>query len=212
MKTLNLIKNRNFCSKLCKKERKKYEMLDLKNVNDIKKFWKTVKPFLSDKVTISKISLEEKGGIISGESKVVNAFSNFFENAGRSLGIKGNEHSQENYDFKNPVEIAIKKFEQRPSIILINKNITKNEVFHFSPANLENNSKEIINLDNKKKELLKTFLVAASRMYQMCVVLFQLISGMERFYFKNFQKILNWWMLHVFLKRKIKLSLKITDQ
>ena len=55
------------------------------------------------------------------ESKVANLFSNFFENAIRSLGIKANEHSQENYDFKNPVEIAIKKFEQQPSI-----NITKN--------------------------------------------------------------------------------------
>ena len=127
-------------------------MLGLKNVSDNKKFWKTVKPFLSDKVTtFSKISLVEKGGIISDESKVVNAFSNFFENSIRSLGIKGNEHSQENYDLKNPVEIAIKKFEQHLSINLINKNITKNEVFHFSPADLENNSKEIINLDNKKR-------------------------------------------------------------
>ena len=127
-------------------------MLGLKNVSDNKKFWKTVKPFLSDKVTtFSKISLVEKGGIISDESKVVNAFSNFFENAIRSLGIKENEHSQENYDLKNPVEIAIKKFEQQLSINLINKNITKNEVFHFSPADLENNSKEIINLDNKKR-------------------------------------------------------------
>ena len=127
-------------------------MLGLKNVSDNKKFWKTVKPFLSDKVTtFSKISLVEKGGIISDESKVVNAFSNFFENSIRSLGIKGNEHSQENYDLKNPVEIAIKKFEQQLSINLINKNITKNEVFHFSPADLENNSKEIINLDNKKR-------------------------------------------------------------
>ena len=127
-------------------------MLGLKNVSDNKKFWKTVKPFLSDKVTtFSKISLVEKGGIISDESKVVNAFSNFFENAIRSLGIKENEHSQENYDLKNPVEIAIKKFEQQLSINLINKNITKNEVFHISPADLENNSKEINNLDNKKR-------------------------------------------------------------
>ena len=86
-------KQRNFCSKLYKKERKKYyEMLDLKNVTDNK-----------------------------DESKVANLFSDFFESAICSLGIKANEHSQENYDFKNPVEIAIKKFEQQPSI-----NITKN--------------------------------------------------------------------------------------
>ena len=35
---------------------------------------------------------------------------------------------------KNPVEIAIKKFEHHPSINLTNKNITNNETFHFSPA------------------------------------------------------------------------------
>ena len=89
--------------------------------------------------------------MISDESKVANSFSNFFENAIRSLGIKANEHSQENYDLKNPVEIAIKKFEQHPSINLINKNITNSENFHFSPVDHENILKEIINLDNKKK-------------------------------------------------------------
>ena len=39
-------KQRNLCSKLYKKERKKYyKMLDLKNATDNKEFWKTVKPF-----------------------------------------------------------------------------------------------------------------------------------------------------------------------
>ena len=38
MKTLNLIKNRNFCSKIYKKEKKKYEILDLRNVTDNKEF------------------------------------------------------------------------------------------------------------------------------------------------------------------------------
>ena len=51
---------------------------------------------------------------------VANSYRNFFENAIRSLGIKQNEHCQENHDLKNPVEIAIKKFEQHPSINLVN--------------------------------------------------------------------------------------------
>ena len=73
-------KQRNFCSKLYKKGTKKYhEMLDLKNVTDNKEFWKTVKPFLSDKVTtLPKTSLLEKGEIISDESKVANLFSNLY--------------------------------------------------------------------------------------------------------------------------------------
>ena len=47
-------KHKNFCSKLYKKERKKYYAnLNVKNVTDNKLFWKTVKPFLSDKVSTS---------------------------------------------------------------------------------------------------------------------------------------------------------------
>ena len=43
-------KHKNFCSKLHKRERRKYyESLDMKNVLDSKKFWKTMRPFLSDK-------------------------------------------------------------------------------------------------------------------------------------------------------------------
>ena len=124
-----------------------------------------------------------------------------------SLGTKANDHSQENYNFKNHVEIAIKKFEQHLNINLIYKNITNNENFHFSPADHEKILKEIINLDNKKMELLKTFLLAASRIQQMCVVLLQQISGMKKFCLaKIFQKILNWGMLHLtpIFKRKDK--------
>ena len=88
------------------------------------------------------------------------------------LGIRPNEHSQENYDLKHPVEISIKKSEQIPNINLINRNTTNNESFHFSPTDHENILKEIFNVDNKKMELLKTFLLTTSRIYQMCVVLF----------------------------------------
>ena len=52
----------------------------------------------------------------------------------RSLGIKTTERSLENYGLKNPPEIAIKKFKQHASVNLINKNITNNETFHFSPT------------------------------------------------------------------------------
>ena len=128
-------KQRNFCSKLYKKERKKSERLDLNKVTDNKKLWKTVKPFLSDKVTtFPQITLVENDEIISAESKVANSFSKFFENAVHSLGIKTNESTNDNCILKNPVEIAIKKYEQHPSINLIKENITNNESFRFRRA------------------------------------------------------------------------------
>ena len=49
-------KQKNFCSRLYKKERKKfYENLDQKNITDPKKFWKTMTPFFSDKLCGSDI-------------------------------------------------------------------------------------------------------------------------------------------------------------
>ena len=69
---------------------------------------------------------------IMDKSKVADSFSNFFENAIRSLNIKANEHSQENFDLKNAVEIAVKKF---------NKSITSNESFCFTPEEWKNKTR-----------------------------------------------------------------------
>ena len=44
-------KQRNFCSKLYKEEKKKYyDALDIKNITDNKQFLKTINPFLSEKI------------------------------------------------------------------------------------------------------------------------------------------------------------------
>ena len=76
---------------------------------------------MSCKVTIFlKKSLQEKDKLISGESKVANSSSNFFESAFQSLGIKANENSNESYGLSNTFEIAIKKFEQHPTTNFIN--------------------------------------------------------------------------------------------
>lgn len=76
-----------------KKERRKYyEQLDLNKVTDEKELWKTIKPFLSDKVTtFSKISFSQNEDIILVGSEVVNMFNSFFENAVSLLGNKKEE-------------------------------------------------------------------------------------------------------------------------
>ena len=59
-------KHKGFCSKLYKSERiKYYESLDMKNVLDIKKFWKMMRPFLSDKNTVFSQNISDR----SNESK-----------------------------------------------------------------------------------------------------------------------------------------------
>ena len=85
-------------------------------------------------VHFTLLSLVENDEIISDESKVANSFNHFFENAIHSLSIKTNEYSIDNYGLKNILEIAIKNYEQHPSINLIKENITNNESFHFLPT------------------------------------------------------------------------------
>ena len=51
----NYIKQRNYCVSLQRKTKKQcYANLNQKDVADNKKFWKTVKPLLSDKIRSNK--------------------------------------------------------------------------------------------------------------------------------------------------------------
>ena len=56
-------KERNFCSKLYKKRKEKYyNKINMNSITDNKELWKTIKHFLSDKVTVQTNTLFiEKG-------------------------------------------------------------------------------------------------------------------------------------------------------
>ena len=61
-----------------------------KDVSDDKNFWKTVKPFLSDKI-VSKESIlsVENDEIISEDSKIVKSLNTCFSNIVKNLKIHG---------------------------------------------------------------------------------------------------------------------------
>ena len=125
-------KHKNFCSKLYNNEgRKYYESLDMKNVLDSKKFWKTMAPFLFDKNTVfSQISVEKNNRIISDDFVLSEEVSTFFEDAVRSLNIEPNEYYlSDTKNLSNPVEIAIRKFENHPTVQAIKQNISVNKDF-----------------------------------------------------------------------------------
>ena len=69
-----------------------------------------------------------------------------------SIHLVSKQTNVDNYGF---IAIAIKKYEQHPSINLIKENITNNEIFHFLPTEQESILKEIINLVNKRKRTFK---------------------------------------------------------
>ena len=146
-------KQKNFCSRLYKKERKKFlHKLDIKLVTDNKKFWATNKPFLSQKITkSSKITLVEGGKIISADKDIAQKFDKFYKNAVSSLNIQcDSEFVNECDGLEDPVAIAIQKFKSYPSIVPIEENIASPEVFNFRKINLDDILKEVKNLDRTK--------------------------------------------------------------
>ena len=75
-------KQRNRCISLLRKEKKKYfANLNEKDITDNKKFWQTIKPFLSEKIkSREKITLIENENLVSDDAAVANCLNNCFSN------------------------------------------------------------------------------------------------------------------------------------
>ena len=121
-------KQKNYCSRLYKKERMKYyNNLDHKEVTDNTKFWKTVKPFFSSKgQTGNTITLVDNNEITSNEGDISEKFNYFFINAVKSLDIVENTDLLSNTaGITDNIEIILKKCQFHPSILEIKKNINR---------------------------------------------------------------------------------------
>ena len=133
-------KQKNYCSKLYKKERKQYfANLSLKNVTDNKKFWQTVKPFFSEKGSLSqRINIIKDNSIVSEDTEVAEILNDFFKNAVSTLEINENRfllHGNDNLE--NPIERAISKFSLHPSILEIKNRTQSISGFSFCEVTLE---------------------------------------------------------------------------
>ena len=144
-------KQKNFCSKLCKKERKQYySNIELKFFTENKKFWRTVKPLISDKgVQSSRITLVDKkeedktekskivdssNEIISDDLDVANTLNEYFQNAITKLGITeySDNFGTNTATLGDPVDIALKKFKDHPSVKIIKENVSTETSSQFT--------------------------------------------------------------------------------
>ena len=73
---------RNFCTNFLRKTKKEYfSKLDIIKISDSKKFWKTIKPFFSDKgLNCNKMMLSENDQIISDETTIADTMNKYFVN------------------------------------------------------------------------------------------------------------------------------------
>ena len=95
---------------------------------------------LSDKAKCgsSKINLVENDAILSTYKEFAEAFNNYYSNAVKSLNLQcDSEHLSDVSNEIDPIERAIKKFKNHPSIININQNIPKPTNFEFLQVDID---------------------------------------------------------------------------
>ena len=146
-------KHRNSCVKLFRKEKRNYyNSLDISLVTDNKKFWKTVKPFFSDKLqSKNKIVLIEDETIISKDVEVAETMNEFFVSVTDSLGINENSgYENATEGIADPIDKAVHKFSNHPSILKINEQYQNAGSFHFQKVTPDVVDNEVRNLNHKK--------------------------------------------------------------
>ena len=107
-------KQRSFCVKLLRKTKQGYfNNIDIKSVSCAKKFWKTIKPYFSNKgLNSNKIFLSEKGRLIRDPAAIATTMNNYFVNITETIGLK-----QFQFDHLSNL------FEDHTSIIRIKSNL-----------------------------------------------------------------------------------------
>ena len=113
-------KQRNVCVYLLKKAKKDYyENIDISNLTDSNKFWKTVKlTFGSKTKSKNRITLVEGTKIIQEEGELAKTFKEFLVSIVKNLRINENLLHTSSSETRN-VEPVIAKFENHPSIVTI---------------------------------------------------------------------------------------------
>ena len=127
--------------------------MNIKDIIDSKKFWKTVKPLISDKCNASnKINIVENDNIVSDDYEIAQTFKIFFENAVKNLNVLGDSDSQSpTFHLDEPVDIAVEKFKNHPSITLVKSYVNFSNNFFFKEVNFSIIFKEISSLNSKKQ-------------------------------------------------------------
>ena len=145
-------KQRNYVVGLVKKEKKKYfSNLNLGKITDNKKFWKTVKPFFSEKSAMNKkIVLVEDNNITSDDKEVAVIMNTYFSNVIPLLDIQGYKCSYTYNADIDEIQNYVNKFRTHPSIIKIKENINVTETFFFSIPSIPEIEIDLNNLNKNK--------------------------------------------------------------
>ena len=142
---------------LCRTKSDYYRNLDLGDLTDNRKIWKTVKPVFSNEIqTTSSVTLIEDWRMITEDGKIAEIFNHYFANITGSLGISEDQSLLSGTNgIKDPVEKAIKKYENHPSIRKIKECYELNQ-FEFKPVTVNEIHLQMQKLNPKKSSPLNS--------------------------------------------------------
>ena len=109
----NYKKQSNFDVNLLRKTKTDYfQNLNISDLSDNKKFWKTIKPYFTNKgLNSNKLLLKEKGNLVSNEKQLATIMNSFFINI--TIGLELKEDNESNAD---TLEDVLDAFNSHPSI------------------------------------------------------------------------------------------------
>ena len=146
-------KQRNYCVKLLKDEKKKfYNNLDLKLFDNNKKFWFYIKPLFSEKQKHlqKNLILIENDTVISDKEIVAEKLNTFFIETVENLDIEHFVRTSNDYTNNENIEEILKKYQSHPSVVKIKENVPVENKFSFDDITSELFEKQLLNLNSKK--------------------------------------------------------------
>ena len=96
----NYKRQRNICSNVLKSSKKTFfETLNINEMTDNRKFWKTDKPFFTDKCkTTNNVTLTEENETLNDKKNISNTFNEYFTSITKGLNLR---ESARNINFEN---------------------------------------------------------------------------------------------------------------
>ena len=138
---------------LRKSEKDNFSKLNEKQITNNKRFWKTVKLFLSNKVQSSeRINLtDENNSLVTDGGKVATELNSFFSSVVKNLNIPSYEGCDPLSDnIFHPTLKAIVKWRNHPGILTITSEHENTPKFPFNFVSKEHVLEEIQMLDSSK--------------------------------------------------------------